>query len=54
LGASVLQQHRHGPRRLELARADRLAVTGVGDDDLAQALGQIAEVRRQAEDRHDL
>ena len=48
----VLQQHGHRPFGLEVAGVDRLLVAGVADDDVAEALGQVLEVARQAEDRH--
>ncbi len=50
----VLQQHRHGSVRLEVARMHRLVVAGVADDDAAEALLQVLERGRQAENRHDL
>jgi hypothetical protein len=50
----VLQEHRHRPVRLELGRAHRLTLAGVGDDDVAQPRLQVLEVLGQAEDRHDL
>ena len=50
----VLQQHRHRPVRLEVGRAHRLTVAGIGDDDVAQPRLQVLEVLGQAEDRHHL
>ena len=48
-----LEQRGHGPVRLEVARAHRLPVARVADDDVAEALFQIFEVLGEAEDRHD-
>ena len=39
--------------RLDVARVDRLVVAGVADHDLAEALLEVLEARREAEDRHD-
>ena len=50
----VLEQHRHGAVRLEVAGAHRLLVTRVRNDDVAQPLLEILQRRRQAENRHDL
>ena len=50
----VLEQRRHGARRVEVGRRDGLAGVGVGDDHAAQALLQVHEVRGEAERRHDL
>ena len=49
----VLQERRHRAMRLDVARVDRLVVAGVADHDLAEALLEVLEARRQAEDRHD-
>ena len=49
----VLQQHGHGAIGLEVAGIDRLLVARITDDDVAKALGQVGEVGREAEDRHD-
>ena len=49
----ILEQHRHRPRGVDRVRGDRLMLTRVADDDLAQALLQILEIFRQAENRHD-
>ena len=50
----VFQQHRHRRRRLDVGRAHRLAGPGVADDDITDTLGEVVQVGRQAEDRHDL
>ena len=42
------------PSPLRSRARDRLLVARVADDDVAEALLEILEVRRQAEDRHDL
>ena len=49
-----LQQRRHGAVRLQVARQDRLVVVPVADDDAPEALLQVGEAARQAQDRHDL
>jgi hypothetical protein len=38
--------------RLEIAGANRLAISRIGDDDIAKTIFQIVEIARQAEDRH--
>ena len=53
-GERLLQEHRHGAVGVEIARADRLAVAGVGHDDVAEPLLEVVEVLGQAEDRHHL
>ncbi len=50
----VLEQHRHRPVHLQVARAHRLLVARVADHDVAEALLQILQRGRQAEDRHHL
>ena len=50
----ILQQHGHCTVRLQVARQDGLLRRGITDDDPAQAILQIGEAARQAEDRHDL
>ena len=50
----VLQQSRHGALGLELAGANGLAVVGVADHDLPEALLEVGDGGRQAQDRHDL
>ncbi len=47
-----LQQRRHGAMRLQIARAHRFALAGIGDDDIAEPLLQVVEILGQAEDRH--
>ncbi len=42
------------PCALQIARADRLVIAGVTDDDVAETLLQILERGGEAEDRHDL
>ncbi len=49
----LLQQHRHRAMRLQIPGENRLLVRGVAHHDLAEALLQIEEAVRQAEDRHD-
>ncbi len=49
----VLQKNGHGAMRLQVARQHRFLVAGIADHDLAQALLEIVERSRQAEDRHD-
>ena len=53
-GKRLLQEHRHGALRVQIARPYRPLCARVADDDVAEALLQILEARRQAEDRHDL
>ena len=53
-GQGVFQDCRQGALRLQIAGTDWLLVTGIGDDDFADALLEIIEVLRQAKDRHDL
>ena len=50
----VFEQRRHGTVGLEVARGDRLVVVGVADDDAREALLEVVDGSRQAEDRHDL
>ena len=50
----VLEQHGHRAVRLQVARAHRLLVARVADDDVAEALLQVLERGREAEDRHHL
>ena len=50
----LLEQHGHRAVRLDVARAHRLAVAGIGDDDVAEPLLQVVEVAGEAEDRHHL
>ena len=40
----VLEQHRHGAVGLEVARADRLLVARVADDDVAEALLEVLQI----------
>ena len=49
----VLQEHGHRAVGLEVASEHRLLLASVSSHDLAQALLQILERSRQAEDRHD-
>ena len=51
---SVPQQRRHRAVRVEVAGTHRPAVTGVGDDDVAEALLEVGQARGEAEDRHHL
>ena len=48
------REHGHGAVGFQVARVDGALVAAVGDDDVAEALLQILEVGREAEDRHDL
>ena len=48
----VLEQHRHGAVRLEVARAHRLSVARIGDDDVAEPFLEVLEILGEAEDRH--
>ena len=50
----VLQQSGHSAGRPQLPGRDGLAVVGVGADDAGQALLEVGQVARQAEDGHDL
>jgi hypothetical protein len=50
----VLEEHRHGAVRLQVARVHRLALARVADHDVAQALLQVVERGGEAEDRHHL
>ncbi len=50
----VLEQRRHGARRGELARLDRLLVARLADLNVAEPALQIGEVRGETEDGHDL
>ena len=50
----VLKQRGHGTLGLKVAGTDRLAGKAVADDDLAQALLEVVNARRQAQDCHDL
>ena len=50
----VLEQRRHGAVALQLARAHRLTLARVADDDVAEARLEIFEVLGEAEDRHHL
>ncbi len=50
----VGEKQRHGAARLELSRPDWAPVTGIPNDDSAEALFQILRVSGQTEDRHDL
>ena len=50
----VLKQRGHGTLGLKVAGTDGLAGKAVADDDLAQALLEVADARRQAQDCHDL
>ena len=50
----LFKQHGHGAMRFQIAGADRFAVAGIGDDDVAKPLLQIFKVAGQTEDRHDL
>ena len=54
----VLEECRHRALSLEVAGGHRLLVLdfaiGVADDDLRESLLQVADARREAEDRHDL
>src|SRR5690606_39749215 len=49
----LTQQHGHRPIRLQIAREYRRLVKAVADDDVAEALFQIMQIAREAEDRHD-
>ena len=49
----ILEQHGHGAVAIEVAGEDWLFVARVGDNDVADALLQVFEVGREAEDRHD-
>ena len=48
----VLEQHGHGAVRVQVAGRDRLLLAGVADHDIAQAVLQVLERGRQAENRH--
>ena len=50
---SLLEQHGHRAAGLEIAGAHRLAVSRIGDDDIAEPLLKIVEIAGKAEDRHD-
>ena len=50
----VFQQSRHGTGRTDLPGRDRLAIVGIGADDLGEPLFQVRDAGSQAEDRHDL
>ena len=50
----VLKQRGHGTLGLKVAGTDGLAGKAIADDNLAQALLEIADARRQAQDCHDL
>jgi hypothetical protein len=50
----VLKQRGHGTLGLKVAGTDGLAGKAVADDDLAQALLEVADARRQAQNCHDL
>ena len=49
----LLQKRRHGAVCLDVPAADRLAVAGIGDDDIAEPFPQIIEVLGETKDRHD-
>ena len=49
----ALQQNGHRTVCLEVAAIDRRLVAAIGHDHVAEALFQILQVLRQAEDRHD-
>ena len=48
----ILQQNRHGAVTFQLAGADRLLVSRIGDDDVAEAVLEVLQIFRQAEDGH--
>ena len=48
----VLEQHRHRPVRLQVARKDRRLVAPRADDNVAETALQVLEIARQAQDRH--
>ena len=50
----VAQDRRHRAVRVEIARSHRAMVPCVSDDDLAQALAEVGEARREAEHGHHL
>ena len=50
----ILKQRGHGTLGLKVAGTDGLTGKAVADDDLAQALLEVADTRRQAQDCHDL
>ena len=50
----IAQQRSHRPGRAEVVDGHSLLRTGARDDDPAQALLEVLERGRQAEDRHDL
>ena len=50
----ILEQCGHSSLGLKVACADGLAGKAVADDDLAQALLEVADARRQAQNCHDL
>ena len=50
----VLKQRGHGTLGLKVAGTDGLAGKAIADDNLAQALLEVVNARRQAQDCHDL
>ena len=50
----VLEEHRDGAFDLEVGDGHGLAIERVANDDARDALLEVREVRREAEDRHDL
>ena len=50
----ILKQGRHGTLSLKVTGANGLAGIAVADNNLAQALLEVVNARRQAQDCHDL
>ncbi len=50
----LLQEGRHGSRRLEIRRGDGSAAPAVSHDDAAEALLQVRQIPGKAKDGHDL
>jgi hypothetical protein len=50
----VLHEHRHGTRRLELPRRHQRPLGGLADHDALDARLEVLQIRRQAQDGHDL
>ena len=50
----ILEQRGHRAMGLEIGGADRLAVAGIADDDVAEPVLEIVEIAGEAEDRHHL
>ena len=53
-GERLLEQDGHCAMGVEVARKNRLPIAGVADDDASDALLEVVERGREAEDRHDL